>query len=62
MHVDYQKLIALFPLKEGQPKTMKKLLGAAHKGDEGGKAQRNPDRLLTADLSDMFEIFEVIHF
>ena len=40
MHIDCQKLIALFPLKEGQTKTMKKLLGAAHKGDEGGKAQR----------------------
>lgn len=40
MHIDCQKLIALPPLKEGQPKTMKKLLGAAHKGDEGGKAQQ----------------------
>jgi len=40
MHIDCQKLIASFPLKEGQPKTMKKLLGAAQKGDEGGKAQR----------------------
>lgn len=40
MHIFRQKLIALFLLKEGQPKTMNKLSGAAHKGDEGGKAQR----------------------